>query len=467
MRLDKAPETFAVLQDVLSTEVPKLPASTFHERIASRINQLRDGGWEMVQSASAYIAHWLTQGYLERHFPQGANEEVYELSSACLQAMRFIDGLEDSHRVATESRLNLVIDQLVKLCAQTDPNPASRIESLVKERNKLDAEIKQIRKTGRAVTLSNAQAMEQIREILVLTKELINDFRQVKDSFQGLNRQLREQIIESNNSRGEVLEKLFNGVDVIASSEAGRSFTAFWRLLINFEQSAKLEESTEQLLAKDFANGLSGQERLFLLTLTKNLLAQGGTVHEVLQYFARSLKRFVKSRAYQEQRRMLTLLRETEQYALRVKNFIPYTETMFERFYSTSSKIKSVSELLLHDLSLATSNVRMGVAEAAALSMAEICEWIAKSEINYSALKKNIIHLLDQYSQVSIADILTHFPAAQGLASVVGYIALGVRHGEVTTHCEQVSWEGGDGVLRSASIPKIYFLTGCKNEFGK
>jgi hypothetical protein len=53
---------------------------------------------------------------------------------------------------------------------------------------------------------------------------------------------------------------------------------------------------------------------------------------------------------------------------------------------------------------------------------------------------------------------LSHFPAAQGLGSVVGYMALGVRHGLRGERSERVEWLGSDEQWRSARIPTIYFL---------
>ena len=53
--------------------------------------------------------------------------------------------------------------------------------------------------------------------------------------------------------------------------------------------------------------------------------------------------------------------------------------------------------------------------------------------------------------------MLDAFPARQGLGSVVGYVALGALHGDVTRGSETVAWEGADSVARRARVPAIYF----------
>jgi len=72
-----------------------------------------------------------------------------------------------------------------------------------------------------------------------------------------------------------------------------------WRLLTDPEQNAVLEEAIEEIFRRTFSARLDGQERRFLMRL-KTLLEQDGSVHEVVQQFARSLKQFVQSREYLE-----------------------------------------------------------------------------------------------------------------------------------------------------------------------
>lgn len=461
---DKAALTIALLQKALLTEDRKLYSSLFHERIKRELEQLRAHGWVLPQTAQMYISQWLSDGYLERTYPQNAPEEIYELSSAAIQAIRFAEGLDRPHQVATESRLSLVIQQLSQLAEQTDRDKRARIKRLQLEREKIEMEIKAI-ESGRITVLPKERALERAREIVALAEALTNDFRKVRDNFQDLNRRLREQIVENDGSRGEVLEKLFSGVDVIAESDAGRTFTAFWRLLIDPEQSLELKEATEKVLSRNFVGDLTPSERRFLSKFTRILLEEAGTVHEVLHYFAGSLKRFVQSRAYQEQRRLLSLLRGAQRLSLEVKEKINPTEVIFPKFYLCSSKIRSVSQLFLYDPSLNVSALPMQEGEASEISLDMINAWVAASEINFRLLKEHIAELLQSHAQISIQEILKVFPAEQGLGTVVGYVSLGFRYGMASSATQSVSWKGSDGIGRSAKIPCIYFLEEQANEF--
>jgi hypothetical protein len=457
------PFVIGLLQTHLSDAEPRLPASVFHERIGRDLEELRARGEDFPQPAQAYVAEWLREGYLERRFPSGAAEEEYELSSSAATAIRFVVGLSEPRTAATESRLAVVMQQLVKLAEETDTNPETRTARLLAERERLDREIQQIR-GGRVTSLTEAQALERIREITALADSLVGDFRRVRDDFERLNRELRERLMDDEASRGEVLERLFAGVDVIGESEAGRTFSAFWRLLTDPQQSATLDDALDQVLSRGFAGQLQVKDRRFLLGLTRTLLAQGGMVHEVLQHFAASLKSFVQSREYLEQRLVNQRLKEAQRAALALKEEIRATDALEYTLPLTSNRLSSVSQWSLYDPSLEVPPGAMQDAEAPLIGLESVAELVAQSEIDFRGLKANIRAVLGERSQASIADVLGRFPASQGLGSVVGYVALGSRHGVPAGRDEIVEWQGGDEQYRKARIPAIYFLRERVNE---
>ena len=323
----------ALLQTHLYDTERRLPASTFHERIARDLEHLRSTGEDWPQTAQAYVASWLAEGYLERRYPNGASEEEYELSTSTIEAIRFTAGQVKPHSAATETRLGLVIDALARLAEDTDADRQRRVARLRAEQERLEREIAAIEQ-GVLHILPEAAALERTREIIVLADGLAGDFRRVRDQFEQLNRDLRARIMENEGSRGDVLDSLFAGIDLITDSEAGRTFSAFWRLLTDPEQSATLDEALDQLMARDFVGQLDSQERKFLLRLTPTLLDQGGMVHDVLQSFARSLKNFVQSREFLEQRRLTQLLRQAQLAALAIEHglVVHSADTDFGRF---------------------------------------------------------------------------------------------------------------------------------------
>ncbi|MEZ5653138.1 MAG: DUF3375 domain-containing protein [Burkholderiaceae bacterium] len=457
---DNGPVVVGLLQGLLLTGDRSLPGSVLIERLGHELESLRSRGEPLPQTPQAYVAAWLAEGWLERRLPVGAPEETYELSVAAADAIRFVSAQATPHSAATESRLSLVIHALVSLADDTDPDRERRLARLSAERERLDRQIEAAR-SGDLPTLSEASALERAREIIALADGLTGDFRRVRDQFEQLNRSLRERIVEGEGQRGEVLEALFAGIDVIAESDAGRSFTAFWRLLTNPEQSASLDTALESVMARGFTAGLGMAERRFLLRLTRELLAQGGSVHEVLQSFARSLRHFVQSRQYLEQRRVNQLLQQAQRSALTLKEQMRATESLAFTLELTSARVGSLAQWVLYDPSLQAAPALMQEGDAPEVGLDAIGELVAHSEIDLRGLQGDIRAWLGRHAQGSIAELLAQYPARQGLGSVVGLLALGARHGVRTDGVETVSWVGDDARPRSARIPCIYFTRDC------
>jgi hypothetical protein len=453
----KGPVVIALLQSLFMDAEKELSSSVLHERVSKDLDALRAVGEELPQTPQVYIAEWLSMGWLTRRFPAGASEEVYEMSTDALTAVRFVTGLLKPRTTATESRLSVVIHQLSRLADETNANPQSRLAALRAERDRIDRAIEEVERGGVKI-LASDRAVERAREVIALAQELTADFRRVRDEFERLNRGLRQSLMENEGSRGDVLEQLFAGVDLIGESDSGRTFHAFWRLLTDSEQAATLRESLDEVTGRSFARQLESQERRFLLGLTGSLLNEGRGVHDVLQHFARNLKSFVQSREFLEHRRLHALLKEATQAALHLREVVRYNQQVGFELMQSSSRIRSVSQRALYDPTERVTDASMHAAEPSELDLETVGELVRQSEIDFRTLKAHLRAILERQSQVSIAQVLIEYPAEQGLGSVVGYVALGSKHGEVTDGTELVVWEGSDAVQRRAKVPAIYFM---------
>ena len=454
---DKAPAVLACLQCLLQEGEKTLPGSVLVERLTREIDVLRAAGVELPQTPQQYVADWLAQGWLMRRLPPGAPEELFDLSADAVAALRFVQTQARPRSAATESRLAAVTHQLMRLAEATDPNPQSRVQALLAERDRIDAEIARVQ-NGELQSLPDERAVEHVREIIALADELAGDFRRVRAEFERLNRQLRANLLEGDGSRGDVLDALFSGIDLIRDSDAGRTFEAFWRLLTDNEQSALLKDSLDAVTHRPFARAIEPRERRFLLRLTSSLAREGGDVHDVLQHFGRSLKAFVRSREFLEQRRINQLIKQALRAALDAKNELRINQPLPYQLTLTSSRIRSVSQLVLHDPAQRVLSTEMAEDEGSDIGLDEVAELLRASEIDMRTLMLNIRRALAETSQISIQQLLQRFAAPQGLGSVIGYVALGVDHGEVGEGAVHVAWQGTDGRMRAALVPSVWFL---------
>lgn len=462
---DRAPIIAALLDNLLLQDEKVLSASTFEERLTRDIEVLRAQGYELPFSAAAYVREWIDLGWLSRRLAQGATEEELSLTTDAANAVRFLVSSTQPRRSATESRLATVIHQLQRLAEETDSDRKSRLESLMEQRDRIDREIERVN-NGQVPTLPDDRALERARDIIFLAEELVSDFRQVRDEFERLNRDLRATLMDHEGSRGHVLEKLFSGVDVIGDSDAGRTFQAFWRLLNDYEQSAILDDAVDALNSRGFSRSLSDAERRMLRNLTSLLLKEGSTVHEVQQSFARGLKHFVQSREFMENRRLHQLLGVAQRGAVQVKDELRTNANIGFTLTSTGARITSAAQWNLLDPDMRIADTAMEKVPEGELSMAEIAQLVRCSEIDLRALQRNIFNLLEDREVVSLTDLLESFDAEQGLGSVVGYLALAAKHGQILdTLASAIEWTGADGVRRRAHAPTVFFRRERAHEF--
>ncbi|WP_247535840.1 DUF3375 domain-containing protein [Ralstonia pseudosolanacearum] len=434
-----------------------LAASALHERLTRHLELLRSVGVDMPQTAQGYVLDWLAQGWLRREFPEGATEEQYELTADAADSLRSLMRLNRPWSFATESRLTSVLQLLHSLAEATDTNPETRVAALVAERERIDAQIEAV-KAGRFSTLPVERAVERAREVIFQGEELLGDFDKVRELFAEINLQLRKDLVENDGARGEVLSKIFDGIDVLKQTDAGKVFEAFWSLLIDPLAAARFEEALQQAVSRPFAGSLGIEERRFLAHLKSRLVDQAAAVHGVQSSFASGLQSFVRSREFAEQRRITQLLKSAQQAALAAAEDIRLNKRLDFHLVRTSAAIRSASQWLLHDPLIRAVDASMESSQSSDLRLEDIQDLVQRSEIDVRTLRKNLRAALEEISPVTIGQVLERFPAHQGLGTVVGYLHLAVRYALAAEGRESIRWEGGDGTWRRASAPLFYFV---------
>ncbi len=438
---------------------PRVSAPILFDRVDDDLTILRDAGYDLPQNAQQYCVAWLGQGFLERRPGDVGGDETYELSSESLAAIGMVADLESPQKSATESRLTTVMSQLDQLVVDTDEDVFSRVDALTRDRDRIDARIAAIR-AGRSGTIDDRVALERVRDILSLADQLPADFARVRREIERLNVRFRKDIIENDGGRGEVLDALFRGVDVLAEQEAGRSFQAFYALLTDLERSAGLDAAIEAVLARPFVRALTPAQREFLRDLVANLGQRGAEVHGVYVSLSRSLRNFVQRREFEEERTVGRLLTLAQRRFSAISETVPlHRQTGFELSLSQSS-ISSIGQwTLFTDDGERPARLQENIAHE--IDLDEIRAIIRESEIDMRELQQNVTVVLSELTVASIADVLTRFPATQGFGSVVGlvYIALQGRDSgralQIVGETETVQWNAEP--TRSARVPRFLF----------
>ena len=481
---DNGPQAIAILQTLLYDNERVLPASVFFERLR---NAYAEGLEETLSrdEARTLALRWVSDGYLICRLPAGAQEETFELTAAGADAIRLLSHFDSKRLGPTESRLEMLTHALARLATESDPNQQNRIELLEAEKMRIDQEIDAIR-TGRKQAITPEAALQRIAEILELYAELQGDFRRVREEFERLNRSLRAEIMQSEDTRGVVLDRFFEGYDVIGESAAGQAFEAFYRMLTDNSAHGELEDSLERIASRAFYRKLALADRKKLTGLQEELLVRANETHAVMRLLAVSLKEFVRSQDFVKERHLAELIRETRKLAHEVSKRAGVNDVVWE-WDLTSCDIDSLSRLELDDPEETRMEADFGAGERPSVDALELMERIWQADIDYPMLIRAVETALTDAQTASVGEVFRHLERRQGLGSVIGLLSLAVRYGHAGTPGweaaqteslrlasdaeeegyaivtlpealeETLEWEDRRGTPRRGSVPLYYF----------
>ncbi|AZU01925.1 MAG: DUF3375 domain-containing protein [Brevibacterium linens] len=462
LRADNLAVMAGTLDAHLGRPGTRMNTEDLHESIDADLEELRDHFDLSLRTAKAYCDDWRRAEILVRRPATGARGETYELSAAGFDAIRMLEQLRTPPQTATESRLVSLAQSVRQLAIDTDPDSSRRLAALRAERDRIDAEIARVRRGDpRSVVLDRRRANERVGDILQQAQGLPADFARVRARFEELNQELRISILAAEDSQSQVLDEVFRGVDLIESSDEGRTFSAFSALVRDPEQSASFDDDIAAILDRDFSATLSLATRRSLRTLMRQMKDGSHEVSDILTEFARGLRRYVHSHEFQRDRVMRTLLQEGLAAAAPVSQELkPYDEIGIDLELSSVS-LGSVGEVILHDPEEFDAGAELGEATDSEIDFAELIAVARESEIDFAELTENINSSLTSTHEASVAEVLETHPATQGLASVVGLLSLASTYGHVDVgNREILTWTGVDGIARTAAIRRHYFTEG-------
>lgn len=453
LRARNAGLIIAVVQAYFPPERRVRPAAEVVAELDQDLELLRGTGAEFDSTATAYVASWVHDGYLIRRPGQTRGTETLAPSAAALNAAAMVNGIDAPQRTASASRLGSIAANLIALQRDSDPISASRLALLQAERKAVEQRIEEVER-GEFAVLDAESAKERVAETLGLAQEVPVDFARVRSTIEELSRDLRAKILDDTAEGGATLGNVFRGVDLLADSEAGRSVNGFYDVILDAEQSARLQEAITAILSRDFAAELTPQMRTDLSTLLTRLEDEAATVRQTMILLSRSLRHFVLSRQYEEHRRLRQLIQRCQSLAVQVSAQHRPEKSMNLELTRIGMQVRSIAALKLHNPGEGRVPTEFDRHDTDEVGFAELAAQAHESDIDFEELRSNIVASLSQSAgPVTAGQVLAEFPATQGLASIVGLMVLGAEHGAVSADTsERVAMD-----RRTVVLPTITF----------
>ena len=413
------------------------------------------GGNAYPKSALEYLSDWAAneRAWLRKFYPPGTDEPHFDLTPATERALAWLVSLSERSFVGTESRLLTLFELLRQMNEGSETDVDLRVQELLRRRDVIDAEIERAR-AGDLALLGDTALKERFTQFTTLARELLADFREVEHNFRGLDRRVRERIALWDGSKGALLQGILGERDLIAESDQGRSFRAFWDFLMSRARQDELTQLLARVLQLEPVAAMAPDPRL--KRVHYDWLEAGEQAQRTVALLSQQLRRFLDDQAYLENRRIMDLLRSLEAGALAVRGQLPVGE--FMQIDETAPNIELSMERPLH--APPTKVALLSAAIVAGDENLDAAALYSQFIVDKAALAQHLRQSLQQRSQVTLAELLDTRPLQQGLAELVAYLALAAEPGRALiddTQEDRVAWVARSGQRKSARLPRVIF----------
>ncbi len=459
LQAEHAPLILSFLDQVFITpNIRVMSQADLASRLEDMFFQLREEAEDETlfpRAAKAYLDDWSQpeKGWLSRFYPPGSDEPHFDLTPSAEKAVSWVESLQESAFIGTESRLLTVFELLKQMVSGVETDKTVRIAELQKRRQEIDLQIEEI-EAGNIPLMDATALKERFIQFSNTARELLSDFRSVEHNFRRLDRQMREDIATWEGSKGELLEHVFGDRDAIADSDQGKSFRAFWDFLMSPDSQDELTKLLEQIHEIDDLAQLTSDQRLKLIHY--DWLEAGEHTQRMVARLSQQLRRYLDDQAWLENKRIMQILDTINQKAVKVRAQPP--TAAFMQIDRSSVEISLPMERPLFIPSV--KSVISSAIQSAAGEDIDAGALFEQVYVDKDRLVRNIDQFLQLQDQVTLEKIIDEHPLEQGLAELVSYLALaGDRHSAIFDEHQEVKirWIDQKGQSRKATLPHIIF----------
>lgn len=455
------------LLSFLFEKKPRLQRDEFYAEVKKHLNHMAKV-YENIQSDHAYyINDWLNHGYLATYqYTQGLGDGDYEVgfTREAQLAVDYIQSLNNKDVMLNDSYMQMLMSQVHKLNISTSKDKRERLKDLELQKQKIEKEITAIN-AGDMETVDNEKAVREFKTIIHLLGSLDSDFIQVSNDVREMNSDIINKVINlsEDQSKGEILDFTFDSLDELYSKPSGRSFVSFWDMMKNSRLQSQFENDIDSLLSRPFITEVPVDERKVMQNLSRRLMSKCLSVSDETGGVSKTLSSFVR---YHQDNTIFALnqkIKGSMSAFLNVKDNFSIKDELLEI---------TLPKLDKHQVSAVELYIDLGDFPEPdyfnpAMTLQEAKSLIPETDINWRRLIFTINTSLANSSEkkvgIKLSDIANNYPIESGLASFIGYMALGDKYGLIDTSLfERIPYEfmvidSNTPTKKYALLPLIYF----------
>lgn len=405
------------------------------------------------KSGKAYLDDWAgtDAGWLRKFYPPGSDEPHFDATPAVEKAVAWVRALRDRSFVGTESRLNTVFDLLRQLVFGSETDADARLAELHRRRADLEREIAAVA-GGDFVVLDPTSRRDRYQQLTDTARALLSDFREVEANFRRLDRGLRERITTWAGAKGELLDEVVGNRSHITDSDQGRSFQAFYDLLLSPSRQQELTELLDRVQQLDLADHADPRLRY----IHHDWLDAGERAQSTVRQLSEQLRRFLDDQVWLENRRVMELLRSIEARSLALRDQLG--NDFVVEIDATGPTIRLPLERPLYARSRSavvdSTGVRDGTFDSESAALFE------QVYVDPAPLIRSVRKALQHSPQIGLPDVVAESPITHGLSELVTYLSLddeGFSTVFDETVRDTVGWTDDHGTAKTATLPRVIY----------
>lgn len=377
-----------------------------------------------------YLNDWTNTGFLRKFFETN-DEPIFELTPATENALKWIEDLNKSEFIGTESRLKLLFDILKELSSKSKKDCYARLQELEAEKKRIESEIEDV-KHGKIDVLDERQIKERYFNAEETAKRLLADFRQVEQNFRDLDRDFRKKIITTSQTKGKVLDELFQQHDYLWETDQGKSFLAFWEFLLSQSKQEEFEKLIEDVLSIPVIQQ-TNKENFSIDNIRNNLIEAGDKANRTTGSLLEQLRKYLEHKSFFENKRIYENI--TEALKIITENIDKDIDKFSFLEIDNTIKIDLIFDRPLFNPPQKVKFSKTNPEEGKSTSSNSVL--FEQFEININELKDNIRAALKNKSQISFIDFVEEFSINKGVAEVIGYIEIAAKSNKHICNEEQ------------------------------
>ena len=375
--------------------------------------------------AHSYLTEWADEHHRFIRITTPANSDVplVELTADAERAIGWLEELHGQPFVGTESRFLYIVQLLRDIVQKSTEDPIIRLAQLEQQRDALQQQINMIRETGIVDDLYTiTQLKERFFEACNGARQLLRDFRLVEERFRSIARTLQEAQLHSNVQKGALVAYVLDSDAELKSSDQGRSFYTFWDFLMAPSQQDELYMLLEAVQQQADLQPVIHEGKI-LQHLPSHLLEAGEKVVQSNAGLAQQLRRMLDEQNIAERRRVRAIVGDIKQQALRVANDPP-SESAFIELEGAPEVHLAMEHGPWEPGETFSVNAQPMNDTDEEPAIADLLSLHTQFHIDKTILYRRIEALLNIRSQVTLAEVLAHYPPEKGLAEVLAYCTL-------------------------------------------